>query len=132
YTHYWSVIDTESREWHQAWPQLVQDTWTIIERAGIALTGPPLYGHETTPLVCEQNGIMINGVGEDGCECLVLRKEETTVTSCMTLERPYDLVVGCILLRAYALAPGQFDLISDGYWEDWRHVRQFYAQLWPD
>lgn len=35
-----------------------------------------------------------------------------------TAKKPDDLVVRCVLLRAYLLAPGGFQLRSDGEWAE--------------
>lgn len=51
-----------------------------------------------------------------------------------TASKPYDVVVSCVLLRAFLLAPNQFALGSDGDWEnsgEWDAALELYRDLWP-
>jgi len=106
YTHYYP-INTNSPEWKAIWPQLIEDVHRIISRCGIYVTGPGEShdGEEIPPPIVDINeGIYLNGVGDEGHEPFVIgRKGHPGFTK--TVRKPYDVVVTCILLRAYMLAP---------------------------
>lgn len=116
YTHYYKVEDWSSPEWQTAWPQLIQDTSTIIDAVpDIPLSGPCSVTFEegrdipNPPIVDIDDGICINGVEEESYEDFILKESEPR-GFCKTGRRAYDLVVTCVLLRAYRLAPNTFDL----------------------
>lgn len=48
---------------------------------------------------------MLNGVGPEGHEPLLIGKHGTSSEFTKTARKPYDIVVTCILLRAWMLAP---------------------------
>ncbi|KAE8367489.1 heterokaryon incompatibility protein-domain-containing protein [Aspergillus caelatus] len=105
----------------------------IIEASNVPIRGVrDEDGAMTPPIINIDEGININGVADDGHEpfCLGRFHEQWFVK---TLMKPYDVVVACILLRAYILAPTQVELSSDGYWDEdeWIRVRQLYQCLWP-
>jgi hypothetical protein len=113
YTHYYEVLDWESPEWKAAWPQLVKDAETIIDAAGVAVSGPTEDEDVVMPpLANEKDGIYINGVGEEAYEPFVLNRVNDGFPFCKTARREYDDVVTCILLRAKLLAPKSFKLLS--------------------
>lgn len=149
YTHYHGVRNAKSREWKKAWKQLIQDIPLIIERAGIPLQGPPPspappmqsadseQRHNilpvSPPLIDLKKGIYINGVEPNSCDPLCLHPDGTS-WSVKTASKPYDIVVSCVLLRAFLLAPHQFALGSDGDWEEsgeWDAALELYRDLWP-
>ncbi|KAI9930252.1 hypothetical protein MW887_012065 [Aspergillus wentii] len=137
YTHYFRVRDWRSKEWQSAWPQLVQDVQPIVDAADVPITGPDGEDEDTVtpPLADVDKGIELNGVADGGHEWLVINKKEATRFSFVkTVRKPYDAVVACVLLRAYMLAPRQFKLSSDGFWDEreWIDARQLYETLWPD
>ncbi|KAJ5587218.1 uncharacterized protein N7459_002983 [Penicillium hispanicum] len=133
YTHYYGVRKKDSQEWQSAWPQLVEDVPKIIEASGIQISGPSQERDVVTPPLADtQEGIHLNGVGEDSYESFVIDKSGSK-RFCKTARRPYDLVVTTVLLRAKTLAPNDFNLSSDGFWEEeWGDTRRIYGQLWPD
>ncbi|GLA07664.1 hypothetical protein AnigIFM60653_008902 [Aspergillus niger] len=138
YTHYYGVRDNHSTEWISAWPQLVQDARRVVDATDIPLSGPtddPRDDHVTPPLVNEVEGIDINGVARSSHEPLIIHLRDTkNFEFVKTARKPYDTVVGCILLQAHVLAPKQFRLSSDGYWDEmeWKLARNLYESLWPD
>ncbi|EED14125.1 hypothetical protein TSTA_103470 [Talaromyces stipitatus ATCC 10500] len=115
YTHYYAVDQWSSPEWQSAWPQLIQDAIKIIDAADVPVSGPASdtleAGREVPnpPVVDVNEGLCINGNNDEYCEDFVL-KESDPDNFCKTAKRGYDLVVSCILLRAYRLAPNTFHL----------------------
>ncbi|RAL13366.1 uncharacterized protein BO97DRAFT_423572 [Aspergillus homomorphus CBS 101889] len=136
YTHYFHY-NAKSKTWQKAWPHLIKDTKTIIAAAGVELSGPesPDGTVATAPLVSKTKGIYINGVDEDAHEPLVIGcKEYLSLGFVKTAQKPYDVVVACVLLRAAMLAPRAFVIGSDGDWDgvgDWGDARRLYRSLWP-
>jgi hypothetical protein len=118
YTHYYEIPDWESPEWKAAWPQLVKDAQTIIDAAGVTVSGPTEDEDVITPpLANEKDGIYINDIGEDPYESFILvpyyqDRVKNRLQFCKTARREYDDVVTCILLRAKLLAPKSFKLSS--------------------
>ncbi|PWY88897.1 hypothetical protein BO94DRAFT_545968 [Aspergillus sclerotioniger CBS 115572] len=135
YTHYYQVGDKNSPEWKAAWPKLVRDAQRIIDHDHVPLTGPTENDDEETvtpPLVDEVEGIYLNGAYDGGHEPLIIQcRQHRSSGFTKTARKPYDTVVGCILLRAFMLAPTQFYVGSDGFWEEWKDARDLYASLWP-
>jgi hypothetical protein len=102
YTHYYTVHGWDMLEWQQAWPQLLDDTRLILEASDILLSGPTEDNAPiTAPIVDEKEGIFINGVADDSHEPFILPGHGFV----KTVRKPYDLVVACVLLRAFRLAP---------------------------
>lgn len=102
YTHYYSVHGWDTPEWQQAWPQLLDDTRLILEASDILLSGPTEDAASITPpIVDEEEGIFFNGVADDSHEAFTLPGDGFV----KTLRKPYNIVVGCVLLRAFQLAP---------------------------
>ena len=58
-----------------------------------------------------EEGIMVNGVGQDRHEPFILYKEGYG-DCCKTAHKPYDLVVSAILIRVKMLAGKAFSLSS--------------------
>lgn len=58
----------------------------------------------TSPLIDVDKGIHLNGVADDSHEAFEVGPE-LHGAFCKTLQKPYDLVVACILLRMHMLAP---------------------------
>ncbi|PKY07771.1 hypothetical protein P168DRAFT_313917 [Aspergillus campestris IBT 28561] len=130
-THRYHVRDWDSRDWKKAWKQLLKDVPNIIKAANIPVCGPKNEGF-TGPIATAKEGIYVNGIGADAQDPLCIRRDAMSFSVC-TGGKPYDLVVGCVLLRAYLLAPGVVELRSDGRWDgaQWMHVRQLYHRIWP-
>ncbi|KAH8698536.1 hypothetical protein BGW36DRAFT_339699 [Talaromyces proteolyticus] len=135
YTHYYSVRDRGSTEWQQAWPALIADALTVVEatRGYVDLSGPAedLEDYSQPPSINVRTGIHLNGVGSNSHEDFILQKNGQW-RFCKTRRKSYDVVVTCILLRAFMLAPGQFHVSSDGSWAEWMEARDLYDELWPD
>lgn len=144
YTIYWEFLDWHG-QWQTTWRQFIDDAKLIIEAADILVCGPEpdefprhYYGRiisediDFWPPVCEvEDGIWLNGLAEDGHEPFVLRRSHRNY-SCKTALKPYETVVGCILLRAYQLQPDLTIVCCDGNWdENWVAMRELYSILWP-
>jgi hypothetical protein len=113
YTHYYTVEGCHSDNWQAAFPKLIEDAWLVVEAGDVLICGPQDGEAEddnpSPPLIDPTYGIRINGVADDGHEEFVLGRKDGSAF-CKTLLKPYDLVVACILLRAYHLAPQNFVL----------------------
>ncbi|EXJ68969.1 uncharacterized protein A1O5_07904 [Cladophialophora psammophila CBS 110553] len=93
------------------------------------------HNHPQDPLIDLDQGVQFNGIGEDGHETFLLRKENiTSFDFCKTVQKPYDLTVCLVLLRARQLAGDAFSLRSDGSWNEggWRKAHNLYKLLWPE
>lgn len=97
------------------------------EAMGIALTGDP-FGAEPRPPEVGPGGIVINGLGPESCEPLVLEPGRGAARDfCKTNRRPYDAAVGAILMRVAESHPDA-DVASDGsFLLDWEDARRLFA-----
>lgn len=90
---------------------MIEDTRLIIEASDVLICGESSWDAEDkvipAPIVDSDKGIYINGVANDGHEPLVLDKHDND-GFCKTLQKPYNDVVACVLLRASVLAPDVF------------------------
>lgn len=121
YTHYWDHPDITPAEWHV----LMADVRLIVRASDVPLAGPMGTGIlEITPAE-----IAFNGVDPDDYESFVLTPESTDFDFCKTARRPYDAVVGAVLLVAYATVTG-FSVRSDGdiAGDDWADARDLYRR----
>ncbi|EXJ75623.1 uncharacterized protein A1O5_00130 [Cladophialophora psammophila CBS 110553] len=132
YTHYYDVRCWHAAEWQAAWPRLIKDVPLIIEAADVLIRGPYVEDGFSSPIANVEDGICFNGVSDDAHEDFCL-SEQVCHRFVKTFEKPYDVAVACVLLRAYLLAPTQFDLSSDGSWDgmEWVRPRRLYRDLWP-
>lgn len=159
YTHYWTY-DPKSEEFQKGLLMLLPDAKLIIDRAearGIYVRGkaganpvteggiwfngaaPPCvrdqekYEHET--FVMESSHPWLYAQESEWDEWL---KEGYDTNGhhfvfCKTARKPYDLVVGAILLRANHLFG--LDVSSDGNWDtadEWGVIRDFYREVFGE
>ena len=82
----------------------------ILEAADVLICAGYHDGEDlVSPIVHVDDGICFNGVAYDGHETFQLSREFRG--DCVkTLQKPYDLAVACVLLRAHLLAPNNFKL----------------------
>jgi hypothetical protein len=109
YTHHYAIRNWNSEEWQSIWPQLIEDTNLILEASDVPVCGPFVDnqpGVLQPPMVSFEKGIKLNGVWDDANDPFILSAEPHHGW-CKTNEKPYDLAVACILLRAYMLAKDQ-------------------------
>lgn len=87
------------------------DVPKIVEAARVEITGPSHDDAIITPILADiEHGIYLNGVRGNSGEPLVIKGEKGSFNFIKTGHKPYDVVVTCILLRAYNLAPKVFSL----------------------
>lgn len=159
YTHYWRY-DPKSEEFQKGLLMLLPDAKLIIDKAeakGIYVRGKG----DTSPLT--EGGIWFDGAAPPGVGDERKYRNETFVMEsshpwlenqesdqdewlfesyqesgqhfefCKTAQKPYDLVVGTILLRANHLFG--LDVSSDGDWDtfhEWGIIRDFYSQVFEE
>ncbi|EPS36721.1 hypothetical protein H072_9721 [Dactylellina haptotyla CBS 200.50] len=115
YTHYWRG------PLHHV-DQLLPDIRKLFAVTSCAIAGP--YGKDEP--IATDDTVAFNGAGEDSYESMVLTfGEDIPFGFCKTQYKPYDQVVGAVLLRCAFYNPG-FDVSSDGAWEDWKAARELY------
>jgi hypothetical protein len=111
--HYCEIHDWNSEKWQRAWKQLIEDTRLIVLAADIPLCDPADDGRHLSsldpPVIDVDEGICLNGVWEDGHETFMLSASHPQVlckvAGGVASQKPYGIVVACILLRAFVLAP---------------------------
>ena len=117
YTHYWTVLGSLSQEQKQG---IANDAIKIIETAGeqgIRIC----YDHDEPhkdPVVTADE-IWLNGVQHEGHETFYFDPTKRNWQFCKTARKPYDAVVGAILLSALNHAPKLIRVSSDGEEKDW-------------
>ncbi|URP22101.1 hypothetical protein SEA_BIG4_343 [Microbacterium phage Big4] len=123
YTNYWSgprVITEDA----------LADIEKIIAESGVPITG--WNGEEGTEPTLTLELININGVGDDSHENFGVSAEgrgDIDWGFCKTARKPYDKVVGAILLRIREDSP-QFIISSDGRWgTEWRAARRLFTKV---
>ncbi|KAA8613791.1 hypothetical protein A1F94_009004 [Pyrenophora tritici-repentis] len=132
YTHYWRWNFTNSKLLDETWSRLVEDTKAIVKAADIPLCKSATPG--VPPVIDVTNGIHLNGADSDDYEDLFFHPELDRHHNefCKTGERPYDVVVTAILLRASMLFGSAITVSSDGHWADWQSARYLISELWPE
>lgn len=120
YTHYWDHDQISPG----IWENLLFDTRFIVESADIPVAGPFGIG----PVEINRERIALNGANGDDYETFSITPNATGFDFCKTGQRPYDLVVTTILLRATLTIPG-FNVRSDGDWSEWQDTRDLYKAL---
>ena len=110
YTHYWR----HGRMDAQAWEDLKDDARRIAEASGLHL----VYA------IGGENGdtFVVNGIEDDAHEDFILNPWGTEFTFCKTARKPYDAVVGAVLIAAKDRLGDGFRVTSDGRWG---------ADTWP-
>ncbi|MFF4924338.1 hypothetical protein ACFY4B_27450 [Kitasatospora sp. NPDC001261] len=143
YTHYWSYTP-QAEGFRAAWLQLQLDAAAIIDfvqRQDVQLAG----GDGTGAPRIDDGAIRFNGRQADGDDYETFsidlnphrprEREESGFfwEFCKTGERPYDMAVTAVLLRAHTLAPDFFAIQSDGDWDsDWLEARAIHRILFGD
>lgn len=147
YTHYFAY-KPDDPTFIDRWPQMTADAQRVID-ALPDIIGPGVDdfdGHDGPE--ADERWIWLNGVGQNAHETLLIHgpgpAAQATVTDltrwfgdvdyiwafCKTAHKPYDIVVGAILLRCHRLAPQAFVIDSDGDWDaDWQPIRGLYTGL---
>lgn len=126
YTHYW---DTPRLEDDGVWQEIIVGVQNILICTGIPVGSPD--GEGDAPHI-NNDYIGFNGVGEDACESFLIRRSGQGWQFCKTARRPYDDVVTAVLLLLEHHLPGQFQISSDGSWEEWTQGRELFARTFPE
>jgi hypothetical protein len=120
YTHYWRI--------NEPIPAVVfKDAQKIIAKAtelGIVVCGADGTGLPTI----DESGLKLNGDRSQGLSHETFElSEPTSFDFCKTAEKPYDTVVGAILISLKKHLPSA-DITSDGGWfdEEWSDPRVLY------
>lgn len=135
YTQYFAY-QPQAAQWRDAWPRICTDAQVIIDHAPIPLACGLGDG---SPIV-DGRRIWLNGVADDAHEDLLIHAPSDGVRELgrrrphspgngdylwaftKTNRKPYDAVVGAVLIRAARHAPNTFAFASDGDWdEEWEH-----------
>ncbi|KAF7971596.1 hypothetical protein HWV62_20772 [Athelia sp. TMB] len=138
YTHYWFSLGRHNpQRWEEIFPRLSKDAALLIAASGVIIAGG---GGEGEPYLTEDT-IALNGSEDDGDahESFNLDKNvEENGNFCKTQEKPYDVVVTAILIRAvqllgneYMAGGGKGEITSDGTWEEWGSGRELVGKVFP-
>lgn len=111
YTHYWNPTRGFSdSEWVQL-RDFVPSLFQVAGESGVALGNG--IGRTGSEPVVDDEVIAFNGIGENGYETFMLKKDGTGFAFCKTARKPYDAVVVAVLVRASEISDG-FMWSSDG------------------
>jgi hypothetical protein len=126
YTHYFRKIkDPTEEQWSaitRAFKKLLKADPQPIQRE---------YDRPSTPGI-DAKRIIFNGVGDDGCETMLLGREGPGGQFCKTNREPYDRAVLALLILADHYAPGCWRISSDGDAEDWQPTLDWMNILFLD
>lgn len=122
YTHYWNHKGITPDDW----ANLVSDARRIVKASGVSIAGGLGEGRPKFNV----DEIWLNGtnVNDESYETFLLTHNASEFEFCKTGQRPYDVVVTAILLRA-ALTIPDFNVSSDGDWSDWQPAQNLYVRL---
>lgn len=117
YTHRWSGPRTIT-------PQAVKDINAIIAASQVTIKG---IAGEGEPEVNTMR-VRLNGDADAGEDHEGFCVEDGGRDFCKTYGKPYDDVVGAILLRIREDSP-QFIIGSDGNWSEWLPARRLFTAV---
>ena len=118
YTHYYKgLIPPESST------QLLTDIQKLLSTSTTSIAGPSGSGD---PILTESL-VDLNGRDDPHEPFTVEIGHPIPFAFCKTARKPYDQVVGAVLLRCqfYSPHPG-FEVHSDGSWDEWGPARELY------
>ncbi|KAK6531430.1 hypothetical protein TWF281_008235 [Arthrobotrys megalospora] len=120
YTHYWSGHLNSSTS-----SQLTTDIHKLLSITSTKITGPAGTGDpQISPSSINLNG---DESADQAHESLNLPIGQTiSFGFCKTARKPYDEVVGAVLLRCLVYNQSTFTVWSDGCWEEWGDARVLY------
>ena len=132
YTHYWQMDAPLGQvDEGNPWTQLLGAAKDLIEESGIPI-GNGWGEHASMDELVNDSRIWINGIGDNGHETFLLSGEDPEWIFCKTAAKPYDAVVGAILLRAIHLFPMHIKVTSDGGPADWEECVTLYTHVFSD
>jgi len=114
YTHYFQLKETPTE---QAFTKFSNGARQLAQASGIRLN---------TEFTNES--VIVNGIGKDEHETLVINKVSKRWEFCKTARKPYDEVVTSTLILAKYLFPSMY-LSSDGNWGEWREGRELFTRV---
>lgn len=124
WTHYWQ---RESELPGEAFENAVKDFKLILTSIDIPLAG---FEADSDPTL-NHDGIIFNGIKEQGCEPFFFKKLEIprqlgkpVFSYCKTEKLPYDLCVKCVLVILKHYLGDRIEVMSDGTDEDWKDAKQ--------
>ena len=132
YTHYFQQLKDVEPE---AWQQIIDHFRRLLTLQ--LVKGEPLpiqfeSDHPSPPEINEEC-IRFNGIGEEGCETMLLeRVSNKQFTFCKTRRRAYDTSVVALLILADHFAPGAYEIQSDGDPTDWLPGLDLVRQVLPE
>lgn len=118
YTHYWHYAGEPVRS--EDWLKIMQDASKLLNIADTTRGIGELRwedGDKRPPEVSFEM-IRFNGIGVEAHETFLLEQNEGGF--CKTAQKPYDMVVVCILACAVEHAPYALEVSSDGDDLDWK------------
>jgi hypothetical protein len=125
YTHYWRHAELPA----DLFAEIAADAKAIVAASPVPLAG---FDGTGEPEFTEDE-FSLNGADPDDYETFSLRTVATDYDFCKTGQRPYDVVVTAILLRAAALAFARdvkFEFWSDGDLDvDWAAGRELVGKV---
>lgn len=127
YTHYWEAPAQELND--DQWAHIAIVAGAAIEEAkrGDIKVAYEYDQPDRAPLITSET-VRFNGVGDEGHETFMVRRNDPVWQFCKTAAKPYDVIVCTILLAMQAVG---FKIESDGEMdgEDWASGRTLYARL---
>lgn len=127
YTHYWKFNPAEKKSEKQ-FKNVVKDCQLILENKGdIVICGGRGVGK---PEITE-NFIALNGDAKfdlDHETFYFSPTEKISFDFCKTARKPYDLIVGAMLLSLHHRLTG-FSFSSDGDITEWQPILDFYEKI---
>ena len=118
YTHYWNFEEIPSKQKFAEFTEGVKQLTATANEAGIPI-GEEKY---------ESDFLTFNGVGDGAHESFYveLNREDNF---CKTAFKPYDTAVTASLILAKKIFGSDFQLTSDGNWNDWESGRLLYESV---
>ncbi|KAK6544340.1 hypothetical protein TWF694_001040 [Orbilia ellipsospora] len=123
YTHYW-----EGGLYHP--DKVIPDILLLLDSSPCEIRGSNGTGDPEVTAT----SVILNGDSENPNRNLAhepLRlyfDREIGFAFCKTARKPYDQLVGAVLLRCAHYNP-TFEIFSDGTWEEWKPARELYLQV---
>lgn len=129
YTHY---VRTKRKITDQEWKEICNDFQHLLTTNKL-IGGPVIqrdYDDPRAPEITDKH-IWFNGAREDGCETMILYRDEGSGVFCKTNRRTYDIYVKALLIFAYNAAPTAFLVTSDGTVQEWEQAALWVNHVMP-
>lgn len=118
YSYYWKQKQAVPPA---TWQAICEDFRKLRTIALIDEQLPPiqLEYDQSEPVEITSENIRFNGVGDDGHETLVVKRDSLNFDFCKTNGKPYDIWVTALLILMHFHAPDVWGISSDGGAQDW-------------